>query len=128
VNPQHKVFIILAMVGSALAVAARDAGKTTSTDSLAAAKKPKTKYPKHLAALAGVLVVGTFALVAEELSAGAGLPFAFFLIFDTGLSLVGPGAGGSRSVIDNVSLNLLGGQPSSAPVAGVIPTEGAVFI
>jgi hypothetical protein len=136
-DPAHGRTLILVFVSlSALGAMARDVviGNPNPTSTAATTAKntaPVVKTPQHLRSLAGVFVVGTIALIVNELAPQFGVAMAGVLALDVGMSVFAPqrAAGGAvqPAVFDRLGSALFaGGTPittasSSAPSPSSIP-------
>lgn len=82
------------------------------------------KAPVHLRSLAGVFIVGTIALVLNELNPELGVAMAGVLLLDVALGLVAPqtnAAGGTQhAVFDRVGQSLFNGGPVTVPAKGTV--------
>lgn len=89
---------------------------------IATVSSKQPKQPAHLRALAGVFVVGTLALVLNEVNPTLGVSMAGILLLDVGLSLTMPGSsstsGGqpTASLVDHIGGALFNGSTKVTPV------------
>lgn len=95
------------------------AATSSSGAQLAKAAAPSTKQPVHLRALAGVFVVGTIALVLNEVNPTLGVSMAGILLLDVGLSLVVPASSSSgaptAAFVDHIGGALFNGSSKVTP-------------
>lgn len=101
--------------------------QTASSKSAPASKR--AKVPVHLQSLTGVFVIGSIALVLNEVSPTLGVSMAGILLLDVGLSLLVPAKGGagkpSASLVDYIGASVFNGGKVAAPIpnAKAAPTS-----
>lgn len=93
-----------------------------------ASGKAKKKVPVHLQSLTGVFVVGSIALVLNEVSPTLGVSMAGILLLDVGLSLLVPAKGAgtpAASLVDYIGASVFNGGKVAAPIpnAKAAPTS-----
>jgi hypothetical protein len=100
--------ILGAMVLSMIVIAYRNAkGGTTPATTIPMKGGAPLKVPTHLRQFAGVLLMGTIALVVNEIDPGLGMAFGILILVDTGV----------EGLANSLSTNLFGGgAPAAAPV------------
>lgn len=127
------VFVTLAGLGSL----ARDTiignpNQTTSARTASAGTKPVVKTPQHLRSLAGVFVVGTVALIVNELQPQFGVAMAAVLALDVGVSVFTParasnGATVQPALFDRIGSALFaGGTPVNAGTSSAAHASSAI--
>lgn len=89
------------------------------------------KLPVHLQSLTGVFVVGSIALVLNEVSPTLGVSMAGILLLDVGLSLLVPAKSAgkpSASLVDYIGASVFNGGRVAAPIPNAKaapPSQGA---
>lgn len=134
--------IVVAVAIAGIGAVTRDviSGPAAPTSQITTVGGTTIKAPAHLHSLAGVLIVGTLALVVNEFSPQIGLALGVLLVFDVGVGIAGKGglfdrlgkgvvAGGTpaRTGSQNVPIppQPKATKPSSSATSGTAPGAGA---